>query len=138
MAGRLPPTDATSKVLCRECSVTPRNLLHPRPSATTAEVFETLLSIPNGRLERIVSHGQSSPPGFWYDQPENEWVLILRGAARLGWEQGPPTELTPGDCVLIPAGTKHRVEWTTPDEPTVWLALFFQEANTVQRTDSVS
>ena len=104
------------------------NLLHPLPSARTAEVFETILSIPHGRLERIVSHGQASPPGFWYDQPEQEWVFLLQGAARLGWEHGPPTELSPGDCVLIPAGTKHRVEWTTPDEPTVWLALFFKAA----------
>ena len=78
----------------------------------------------NVRIERIVSHGHASPNGFWYDQDENEWVIVLKGAARL--RIGDQTvELNPGDFVTIPAHKKHRVEWTTPDEPTIWLAVFF-------------
>ena len=77
------------------------------------------------RLERIVSHGHSSPEGFWYDQPEDEWVMLLQGAARLEFEDS-LMEMRPGDCLNIPAHRRHRVAWTTPEGPTVWLALFHQ------------
>lgn len=80
------------------------------------------------RIERIVSLGQCSPPDFWYDQTEDEWVVLLTGQARLSvWEdQGRAKEvaLGPGCQVYLPAHCRHRVEWTTPDEPTVWLAVF--------------
>ncbi len=79
------------------------------------------------RVERIVSHGHTSPPGFWYDQPRHEWVALLAGAAALRFEgDGAPVELRPGDSLTIPAGRRHRVEWTTPDEPTVWLAVHYE------------
>jgi cupin 2 domain-containing protein len=76
------------------------------------------------RIERIVSHGQASPSGFWYDQDQNEWILILRGAARLG-VGNELIEMTAGDCLDIPAHQPHRVEWTTPAEATIWLAVFY-------------
>jgi cupin 2 domain-containing protein len=92
-----------------------------------AELFTTLLEAPNLRIERIVSHGHASPEGFWYDQDQHEWIVLLKGAARLriaGEEQ--PVEMQPGSFVNIPAHARHRVEWTTPDEPTIWLAVHYQ------------
>ena len=90
------------------------------------ELAETLLDAGIVRIERIVSHGHSSPEGFWYDQDENEWVLVVRGAARLRFEDDPqPLDMKPGDFVNIPAHRRHRVEWTTPNEPTVWLAVHY-------------
>ena len=78
------------------------------------------------RIERIVSTGQASPPGFWYDQDEHEWVLLLAGGAGLLFEgEASPRRLEPGDQVLIPAHVKHRVEWTADDEHTIWLAVFY-------------
>lgn len=89
-----------------------------------AESLTSLLEAANVRIERIVSLGHASPPGFWYDQDQHEWVIVLRGAARLFFEgDATPIELSAGDYVDIPAHRKHRVEWTTPEEPTVWLAV---------------
>ena len=78
------------------------------------------------RIERIVSHGQVSPDGFWYDQDEAEFVLLLAGAARLRFADGEIAALSPGDCLEIAAHRRHRVEWTDPDQPTVWLAVFYE------------
>ena len=91
-----------------------------------AEVIETLLTTPAVRIERITSHGDASPAGFWYDQGEHEWVTVISGRARLAFETGPAVELGPGDHVNIPAHVRHRVEWTDPDQPTVWLAVFYR------------
>lgn len=105
--------------------ITKTNLLANLPAALSEEEFTGLLQRPGVRIERIVSFGQASPPGFWYDQAEHEWVLLLRGAARLrfaGEEQD--IALVPGDCLDIPAHRRHRVEWTMPEAPTVWLAVF--------------
>ena len=89
------------------------------------EELTTVLRAGEGvRIERIVSHGHSSPPGFWYDQDQAEWVLVLQGAARLQFEDR-VLEMRPGDFVNIPAHQKHRVAWTTPDEPTIWLAVHY-------------
>lgn len=74
------------------------------------------------RIERIVSHGHASPDAFWYDSDQHEWVLVLTRSAKLRFE-GVTLEVKPGDYVNIPARTKHRVMRTTPDEPTVWLAV---------------
>lgn len=101
------------------------NLFTDLPSQLPDELFTVLLKADNLRIERIVSHGQSSPEGFWYDQDEHEWVIVLKGAARLSIE-GAIQELRPGDFINIPAHRKHRVQWTTPDEPTVWLAVFYR------------
>jgi cupin 2 domain-containing protein len=91
------------------------------------ERFDVLLEEPGLRLERIVSMGHTTPPGEWYDQATNEWVLVLRGRARLLLEgEAAPLIMGPGDYVLIPAHRRHRVEWTDLSQPTVWLALHYQ------------
>src|ERR1700722_6921598 len=102
------------------------NLFADLPNEIPDELIETLLQAKTVRIERIVSRGHVSPPDFWYDQPENEWVVLLRGAARLRFEEH-VIELEPGNYVDIPAHQKHRVDWTTPNEPTVWLAVFYEE-----------
>lgn len=101
-----------------------QNLLTELPDAIATEIVDTLMSHDNVRIERIVSHGQASPDGFWYDQDQCEWVIVLQGAATLRFEDR-SIELRPGDFVTIDAHQKHRVEWTTPDKPTIWLAIFY-------------
>ena len=100
------------------------NLFSNIPSRLPEELFETILSKPNVRVERIVSHGHSSPDGFWYDQSEPEFVVVLHGAARLRFDDG-EVELKAGSFLNIPAHKRHRVEWTTPDGPTIWLAIHY-------------
>jgi cupin 2 domain-containing protein len=100
------------------------NLFADLPRQMPDELFTTLLEAASVRIERIVSHGHASPDGFWYDQDRHEWVIVLKGAARLRFEDG-MMEMTPGDFINIPAHQKHRVEWTTPEEPTIWLAVFY-------------
>jgi cupin 2 domain-containing protein len=103
-----------------------RNLLRDLPDARDGEVTQTLLEAPGLRIQRIVSWGQASPPGFWYDQPEAEWVLLLAGAARLRFAvEAEDRLLAPGDHVTIAPHRRHRVAWTDPATPTVWLALFY-------------
>ena len=85
-----------------------------------------LLTRPGLRIERIVSLGRASPPGFWYDQEEGEWVVLLAGAAQLRFaDEAAPRRLLPGDWLDIAAHRRHRVEWTDPAVPTVWLAVFY-------------
>jgi cupin 2 domain-containing protein len=98
------------------------NLFADLPTQLPNELCTTLLDADNVRIERIVSHGHASPADFWYDQPQHEWVIVLKGAARLQFEDG-MVEMKPGDFIDIPAFKKHRVDWTTPDEPTVWLGV---------------
>ena len=100
------------------------NLFAKIPAHLPEELFEKLLQTPAFTLERIVSRGHSTPPGEWYDQERDEWVLVVRGKARLGFEEG-QVEMQEGDYLLIPARRKHRVEWTDPQQETVWLALHF-------------
>jgi len=103
---------------------TPIDLIGGIGPPAPEEQFTTLVETNAVRIERIVSHGQSSAPGFWYNQSQNEWVLLLAGAARL--RVGDQIiELTPGTCVNLPAHTPHRVEWTSQDEPTIWLAVHY-------------
>lgn len=94
------------------------------PPSLPHEVFQTLLQSDNIKIERIVSKGQKSDEGFWYDQGQSEWVLVLQGAAQLEFEDG-ILELRVGDYINIEAHRKHRVKWTTPDEETIWLAVFY-------------
>lgn len=101
------------------------NLFSDVPANLPDEIVETLLCAADVRIERIVSHGHASPDGFWYDQREHEWVLLLTGAARLRFDDG-AVDLNPGDYLNVTARRKHRVEWTTPDEPTVWLVVFYR------------
>ena len=106
------------------------NLFASIPRSTgNNEQFSNLLSRPGLRIERIVSTGQCSPPDFWYDQPEGEWVVLLQGAARLRFEDTPQAlTLVPGDFVDIAPHRRHRVDWTDPDQPTVWLAVHYAAA----------
>lgn len=99
------------------------------------ELFTTLLDAGHVRIERIVSYGTSSPDEFWYDQAHDEWVIVLQGAARLALEDK-VVELKPGGFLNLPAHTKHRVEWTTPDEPTIWLAIHYGEGLNAVRKDA--
>ena len=102
------------------------NLFADLPQHLPEEMVTTLLEAANVRIERIVSNGHSSAPGFWYDQDRHEWVMVLKGGARLRFEgEEQPVEMRPGDFVNIPAHRRHRVEWTTPDEPTIWLAVHY-------------
>ena len=91
------------------------------------EVMEDILTTESFRLERIISTGQATPAGEWYDQEKHEWVLLLAGEAGLRFENDPRVIIMkPGDYLLIPAHRRHRVEWTVPDQPTIWLALHYQ------------
>ena len=104
----------------------PTNLFTDLPGNLPDELFTTLLESSGVRFERIVSHGHASSEGFWYDQHQHEFVIVLKGAARLRFDdEDHAIELKPGDFVNIVAHRKHRVEWTTPDEPTVWLAVHY-------------
>jgi cupin 2 domain-containing protein len=90
------------------------------------EQVTELVAMEGIRIERIDSTGQASPPGFWYDQARPEWVLLLSGTAGLLLEGEPATRpLKAGDYLLIPAGQRHRVEWTDAMEPTIWLAIHY-------------
>jgi cupin 2 domain-containing protein len=101
-----------------------RNLLAEAPGDAATEVFTTLLERPGVRIERIVSTGQSTRPGEWYDQAGDEWVLLLEGSAGLSFEGFPePAVLGPGDYLLILAHQRHRVEWTEAGARTVWLTV---------------
>lgn len=99
------------------------NIFSAMPAAMPDEHLSVLLERPAARLERIVSRGHASPEGFWYDQPADEWVCLLSGRATLRFDDGRMLDLTPGDYLLIPAHCRHRVQATSPDEDSVWLAL---------------
>ncbi len=93
----------------------------------TAERIEALLTQPGLRIERIVSTGQASPAGFWYEQAGAEWVLLLQGSAGLRFaDETEARRLQAGDWFVIEPRRRHRVEWTSPDGPTVWLAIHFE------------
>jgi cupin 2 domain-containing protein len=97
------------------------------PAEAPGEVTDVLARGGNVRIQRIVSRGQASAPGFWYDQDEHEWVVVLAGAARVRVEgREDLLELGPGDAVTLPAHLRHRVEWTHPDQATVWLSVFWR------------
>jgi cupin 2 domain-containing protein len=108
------------------------NLFDTIPLTLQEELFQTLAESGSVRIERIVSHGHATPPGEWYDQGWDEWVLLVSGAAALLFEEGTARlDLKPGDHVMIPAGCRHRVEQTAADQNTVWLAVHCGERNQV-------
>jgi cupin 2 domain-containing protein len=105
---------------------TPLNLLADLPPELPSELVSTMLAAARVRIEQIVSHGHVSPRDFWYDQDQHEWVVVLKGAARLQFEdEEQPVEMKPGDYLNIPAHRRHRVEWTAPNELTIWLAVHY-------------
>ena len=102
------------------------NLFVPPRGVWTEEVTEELVRGEGFVMERIFTAGQVTPEGEWYDSPRGEWVVLLSGAARLQLEEDSrPIEMRPGDYLSIPAHCRHRVQWTDPDLPTVWLALHY-------------
>ena len=104
-----------------------RNLFRDLPAPAATEAFETLVEGRAFRLERIVSAGHVSPPGEWYDEVTQEWVILLAGSAGLRFEDEPEARtLAPGDWVVIAPHRRHRVDWTDPGQNTVWLALHYE------------
>lgn len=102
------------------------NIFGQIPAQLPAEVVETLAQGGRTRIERIVSKGHCSPPGFWYDQDDNEWVMLLRGEATLRFEKNNRiVPLVAGSYINIAAHERHRVEWTKEDTETIWLAVFY-------------
>jgi cupin 2 domain-containing protein len=95
------------------------------PNDLSAEAYDVILRTPGVRIERIVSMGHTSPESGWYDQEENEWVIVLQGSATLTFEDGETANLSSGDHINIPARCKHRVSWTDPGQLTIWLAVFY-------------
>ncbi len=89
------------------------------------ELFETLLNNDKISIERIVSTGQVTPPGEWYDQERNEWLIVLQGEGELSYEDDSRIKLTVGDYLSIEAHQKHRVEYTSTEPPCIWLTIFF-------------
>ncbi len=103
-----------------------KNIFEPTYIPQEKEIFENILDTKNFKLERILSKGHVTPPNEWYDQEQNEWVLLLKGSADLQIEGKKNwVHLAAGDYILIPAHVKHRVEWTDETEETVWLALHY-------------
>ena len=104
------------------------NLFGDIPADLPEELCTPLLQKSGFRVERIVSQGHASPPGFWYDQEENEWVIVLEGGAAVEIEGCSETlKLRRGSYMNIPAHTKHRVVSTDPSAKTVWLAIHYRE-----------
>ena len=104
-----------------------KNLFPDIPHASPDELSEELLSSRTFKIERIISQGHASPDGFWYDQEDNEWVVLLQGEANLRFEErNEPVVLHPGDYIHISAHCRHRIEWTDPTQDTIWLAVFYR------------
>ncbi|MBN1554766.1 MAG: cupin domain-containing protein [Phycisphaerae bacterium] len=105
-----------------------QNIFSDIPESLPEELFDEILTGGSFRLERIVSRAHATPPGQWYDQERPEWVVLLTGGAGLRFEgRDELVELTPGDSLHIPAHKRHRVEWTDPEQDTVWLALHYSK-----------
>jgi len=102
------------------------NIYTQMPDELPQELVDVLVESRGLRIERILSQGQCSPESGWYDQDEQEWVLVLKGRGRIEFEDGEILSLAPGDHVNIPARRRHRVAWTDPDQVTVWLAVFYR------------
>lgn len=102
------------------------NIFKQIPNILKDELTEVILAQKAIKIERIVSKGHSSPPGFWYDQDMDEFVILLKGSAGLLFEgKDDTTVMGPGDYLNIPAHARHRIEWTDPSEETVWMAVYY-------------
>ena len=99
------------------------NLFSFNPSPNDEEIFDRLFQNENILIERIISSGQCSPPGFWYEQEKDEWVLLLQGEAVISYRDGQTINLQVGDYLFLPAKLAHRVEKTSQDPPSIWLAI---------------
>ena len=101
------------------------NIFTDLPQNIDEEIFEIIASSQTVKIERIISKGHASLKTAWYDQEQNEWVIVLKGDAILEFENEQPVRLTEGDYINIPAHQKHRVDWTNPKQETIWLAVFY-------------
>lgn len=101
------------------------NIFECLPEDLDSEVVELLVSGDGVRVERIVSRGHASPEEGWYDQTDNEWVMVLKGEAILALMDAEDVHLTVGSHINLPAHTKHRVKWTDPNSETIWLAIHY-------------
>jgi cupin 2 domain-containing protein len=102
------------------------NLFAHLPTTLADEALEVLAEAKEVRIERILSRGQASPEGVWYDQPQTEFVVLLAGEAHLRFEnEDEPRALKPGDYLVIPAHCRHQVAWTSLEETSVWLAVHY-------------
>lgn len=101
------------------------NIFSDLPASLEQEVFEDILNRENIRIERIISQGHSAPETGWFDQDENEWVIVLTGSASLLFEGENEIKLSEGDYLMVPAHQRHKVLKTDPEQPTIWLAIFF-------------
>ena len=99
------------------------NIFNLPPSLPNQELFESIVANDNILIERIISTGQTTPSGEWYDQDKDEWVILLQGEAVLAYEDDSRAKLTAGDYLFIPAHQKHRVEYTSSEPPCIWLAV---------------
>jgi len=102
------------------------NMYSKIPSIKDKEIFQTILKNKKLKIERIVSQGQTTEKGKWLKSKRNEWVMVLKGAGKLRFQkENRLISLKAGDYILIPAKTSHRVEWTSLEEKTIWLAVHF-------------
>ena len=107
-------------------TIDPTNLFDPLPVAGKDEIFDILAQGRDTIVERIVSHGHTTPADSWLEQDKTEWVILLRGRARILFRgEENEVEMNPGDALTIPGGVEHRVTMTSPHTPTVWLAVHF-------------
>jgi len=108
------------------CKLEMGNIFADLPAHLPVEVIELLAGSSSVKIERIISRGHRSPDDSWYDQEQNEWVLLLKGRAGMTFAENPVfVELAAGDYLNIPAHVRHRVEWTADNEETIWLAVFY-------------
>lgn len=101
------------------------NIFENLPDTEVGEVIEKIASFAQGavRIERIISGGHASADAFWYQQEEDEWVMLVRGEARLLIEgRTEALELRAGDHIELPAKLRHRVDAVSEDA--LWLAVF--------------
>nr|VFJ55101.1 MAG: cupin 2 domain-containing protein [Candidatus Kentron sp. FW] len=103
-----------------------KNIFEGIPDTQEQEIFQRLVNTEHTKIERIISRGQKSPESGWYDQEENEWVIVLKGEAKLSFHDKTSVHLRTGDFIDIPSHKKHRVDWTTRDTETIWLAVHYR------------
>jgi len=102
-----------------------KNIFANIPKDLDEEVLEQLVKSEHISIERILSKGHQSPESGWYDQEQNEWVMIVAGEAILSFDDGSDMTMRKGDYINIPAHKKHKVKWTDPEIETIWLAVFY-------------
>ena len=99
-----------------------KNFFDTNGNISSTEIFENVIVGDNLRVERIISHGQTTPPGEWYNQEQDEWVLVLQGEARIAYMDGSDITLCKGEHLFLPRHKKHRISYTST--PCLWLAVF--------------